>query len=51
MDVGANETITIGQNRTTTIAKIDKLDVGKKLVITAADELSITVGSASLTMK
>jgi type VI secretion system secreted protein VgrG len=57
-----NDTLTIDEgNRTATVKKGDdalkvesgsqKIDVKKKIVIIAGDELKITVGQASLTMK
>jgi type VI secretion system secreted protein VgrG len=49
--VGADETHSVTGGRTTSIGKDDKLSVGKNLVITAADSVSITTGSASITMK
>ena len=49
--VGKAQTTTVGKARTTTVGEDDKLSVGKNLVITAADSISITTGSASITMK
>ncbi|HEY2852772.1 MAG TPA: type VI secretion system tip protein TssI/VgrG [Gemmatimonadaceae bacterium] len=66
-DIGKNEMLTIGEKRTTSIAKDDELTVeenrkttvgkndeltvGKKLLISAADEIVIETGDASITMK
>ena len=49
--VGAAQTTTVAKARTTSVGEDDKLTVGKNLVITAADSISITTGSASITMK
>jgi type VI secretion system secreted protein VgrG len=51
MTVGADESRSVTGGRTTSIGKDDSLSVGKNLVITAADSVSITTGSASITMK
>ncbi|WP_295578037.1 type VI secretion system Vgr family protein [uncultured Lamprocystis sp.] len=50
-NVGKNESVTIGEARTVSIGKDDRLSVGKNLSITAADSITITTGSASITMK
>lgn len=58
-DVGKEETITIakkqevtvGDARQVSVAKDDSLTVGKKLVVEAGDQISLTTGSASITMK
>ena len=49
--VGADETHSVTGGRTTSVGKDDKLSVGKNFVLTAADSISITTGSASITMK
>lgn len=49
--VAKNETISVGEDRSTTIGKNDSLEVSKKLEITAGDEITITTGDASITMK
>jgi len=41
----------VGKARSTSVGEDDKLSVGKNLVISAADSVSITTGSASITMK
>jgi type VI secretion system secreted protein VgrG len=50
-NVGADESRTVGAGRTTSVGKDDALNVGKNLVIDAGDSISITTGSASITMK
>jgi type VI secretion system secreted protein VgrG len=49
--VGKDEARSVGAGRSTSVAKDDALSVGKNLVITAGDSVSITTGSASITMK
>jgi type VI secretion system secreted protein VgrG len=49
--IDKDETHGVTGGRTTSIGKDDKLSVGKNLVVTAADSISITTGSASITMK
>jgi type VI secretion system secreted protein VgrG len=49
--VGADESRGVSGGRTTNIGKDDSLAVAKNLVITAGDSISITTGSASITMK
>jgi type VI secretion system secreted protein VgrG len=48
--VAKDEGISINGGRTTTIAKADALSVGKTLAVTAADSITLTTGSASITM-
>lgn len=49
--IGKNENVSIGEKRTTSVGKDDELSVGKKLTITAADEITIKTGDASIVMK
>jgi len=51
LTVGGAQTTSVAKARTTSVGEDDKLSVGKNLVITAADSVSITTGSASITMK
>ena len=51
VSVTKDESLTISGGRTSSITKDDKLTVGKNLVISAGDSVSITTGSASITMK
>jgi type VI secretion system secreted protein VgrG len=51
MSIGGDESRSITGGRTTSVGKDDALNVGKNLVVTAADSVSITTGSASITMK
>ena len=49
--VSKDEGVTISGGRTVSVGKDDSLSVGKNLSITAADSITITTGSASITMK
>ncbi|HEY1305501.1 MAG TPA: type VI secretion system tip protein TssI/VgrG [Vicinamibacterales bacterium] len=49
--IGADETHGVTGGRTTSIGKDDALSVAKNLVVTSGDSVSITTGSASITMK
>ena len=49
--VGKDEEISIAKNRNHTIGENDGLKVGKKLIIDAGDEITITTGDASIAMK
>jgi type VI secretion system secreted protein VgrG len=51
IDVGAGQTTNVADARSTSIGKDDTLNVGKNLSITAADSITLTTGSASITMK
>jgi type VI secretion system secreted protein VgrG len=51
VSIGKAQSVTVGDARTTSVAKDDSLDVGKTLKITAADAITITTGSASISMK
>lgn len=67
LNAGANQTINVAKNLTTTaggdesrtvsgkretsISKDDTLNVGKNLIVRASESVSITTGSASITMK
>ena len=51
LSVGGAQSTQVAKARTTSVGEDDKLSVGKNLVITAADSISITTGSASITMK
>ncbi len=51
MKIGKDEGRSVTGERTTSIGKDDKLSVGKNLVITAADMISLTTGDASIEMK
>jgi len=50
-DVTKDESVTIGKGRTVSVGKDDSLTVAKKLTIDAGDEITITTGSASISMK
>jgi type VI secretion system secreted protein VgrG len=49
--IGNNHSLTVGSNRQSQIGKDDKLQVGKTLAIEVADQITITTGKASITMK
>ncbi len=49
--VAKDEGVQITGTRSHTVGKSDTLDVGKTLAITAADSITLTTGSASITMK
>jgi type VI secretion system secreted protein VgrG len=51
VNVGKDESVEIGKNRSHTVGENDSLDVGKKLSVTAGDQITITCGSASITLK
>ena len=51
LSVGGAQDTSVGKARSTSVGEDDKLSVGKNLVISAADSVSITTGSASITMK
>ncbi len=50
-EVAKAENVKIGDNRIHKIAKDDVLDVGKKLTVKAGDQIALSTGSASITMK
>jgi type VI secretion system secreted protein VgrG len=49
--VAKDESVSVTGGRTVSIGKADALDVGKTLSITAADSITLTTGSASITLK
>jgi type VI secretion system secreted protein VgrG len=49
--ISKNQTTTVGEARKTSVGKDDALQVGKNLTINAADSITLTTGSASITMK
>lgn len=51
VSVTKDESLTVTGGRTVSIGKDDALTVGKTLSITATDSITLTTGSASLTMK
>jgi type VI secretion system secreted protein VgrG len=51
VNVGKDESVDIGKNRSHHVGENDSLDVGKKLSVTAGDQITITCGSASITLK
>jgi type VI secretion system secreted protein VgrG len=50
-EVAKDETISIGKNRKAEIGQDDSLNVSKKLIIDAGDSITLTTGSASISMK
>jgi type VI secretion system secreted protein VgrG len=51
LDVGKDLTINVGAKRSISIAGDDTLEIGKKLSIRVADEISITTGDATISLK
>jgi type VI secretion system secreted protein VgrG len=51
LSVSGAQSTSVGKGRTTSVTDDDALSVGKNLKITAADSITITTGSASITMK
>jgi len=51
MEVRASEKIQIDENRKTAVGEDDSLAVGKHLRLVAGDEITLTTGAASITMK
>lgn len=51
VSIGKAQSVTVGDARTTSVSKDDSLSVGKTLAITAGDAITITTGSASISMK
>lgn len=49
--IGGAQTSTVGKGRTTSVTEDDSLSVGKNLVIEAGESITITTGSASISMK
>ncbi|MFC5699307.1 type VI secretion system Vgr family protein [Pseudomonas sp. GCM10022186] len=50
-DIGKNESRSVGQNRDTSVNQNDSLDVGRNFSLSAGDSITLTTGSASITMK
>jgi type VI secretion system secreted protein VgrG len=51
MNIAKDETIGVQGARATSVAKDDALKVGKKILLDAGDEITITTGSSSINMK
>jgi len=51
MSIGGDESRSVTGGRTTGVGKDDALTVGKNLIVSAADSVSITTGDASIVMK
>jgi type VI secretion system secreted protein VgrG len=51
ISVKGNESLSVGGDRSASVTGDDGLAVGKNLTITATDTITITVGSASISMK
>ncbi|SDG36778.1 type VI secretion system secreted protein VgrG [Pseudomonas benzenivorans] len=49
--IGKNESRNIGQARSTDVGKDDSLNVGKNFSLDAGDSITLTTGSASITMQ
>ena len=50
-EIGGSDSLRVGRDRTASIGKDDRQSVARKLLIDAGDEVTITTGSASLTLK
>ena len=50
-EIGGDDTLRVARNRTASIGKDDRQSVAGKLLIDAGDEVTITTGGASLTLK
>ncbi len=51
LDVAKDETVSVAGKRTVNVSKDDILEVTKKLSINVSDEISITTGDATISMK
>jgi type VI secretion system secreted protein VgrG len=51
LSVTGGQTESVGKDRAISVTGADSLNVGKTLAITAADSITLTTGSASITMK
>jgi type VI secretion system secreted protein VgrG len=51
VEIGGSDALRVARERTTSIDKDDRLSVAKKLLIDAGDEVVLTAGSASITLK
>lgn len=50
-EIGGSDALRIARDRTTSIGKDDRLSVARRLLIDAGDEVTLTAGSASITLK
>ncbi|HEY0856435.1 MAG TPA: type VI secretion system tip protein TssI/VgrG [Albitalea sp.] len=50
-NVGGDAGMTVGGGRSASVANDDSFSIGKKFVVDAGDEISLTTGSASIVMK
>ena len=51
LSVGKDEGVSVGGNLSVSVSKGESRDIGKKLAITAGDQITLTSGSASITLK
>lgn len=51
IDIGGKAAVTIGRSQTRTVGEDDTLSVGRRLIVTAADSITFTSGSASISMQ
>jgi type VI secretion system secreted protein VgrG len=51
LSVGKDDNVTVGGNLTVSVTKGESRDIGKKLDISAGDQITLTSGSASITLK
>lgn len=50
-EIGGSDALRVARDRTTSIGKDDRLSVARRLLIDAGDEVTLTAGSASITLK
>lgn len=50
-EIGGSDALRVARDRTTSIGKNDRLSVARRLLIDAGDEVTLTAGSASITLK
>ena len=51
MTIGKDDTVNVTGKRTTQIGKDEQLEVGKRLLVSAADEIVLKSGQGSITIK
>jgi type VI secretion system secreted protein VgrG len=51
LSVTKDESVTVGGNLTVSVSKGETRDIGKKLALSAGDQITVTSGSSSITLK
>lgn len=51
VEIGGSDALRVARDRATSIGKDDRLSVAGKLLIDAGDEVTLTAGSASITLR